>query len=95
MTRPGGTIVIAGTRGFGTGTPGFEPTCRLKEIRISGALGVDAASYEAGVELLASGKYPFAVIPRQVAHARRRGGPHPHHGRRSSAPPPVHGVLVP
>lgn len=67
LCRPGGTLVLAGTRGTAE-TPGFWPDLIVyKELRILGALGVDAAAYHAALELLASDKYPFATLPRQTA----------------------------
>lgn len=94
LVRPGGTMVVAGTRGHAE-FPGFNPDLIVyKEVRLHGALGVDVAAYRAAIDLLASGKYPFAELPRQVASlddtaelletmAGERGTP------------PVHGVLVP
>ncbi len=39
MARPAGTVVVAGTRGFGTGAPGFSPDMVVfKELRVIGAL---------------------------------------------------------
>lgn len=65
MARPGGTIVVAGTRGSAE-TPGFWPDLIVyKELRILGALGVDAAAYRHALALLASGRYPFAELPRR------------------------------
>jgi alcohol dehydrogenase len=96
MTRPGGTIVVAGTRGFGTGTPGFEPDVVVfKELRIQGALGVDAPSYDAAFDLLASGKYPFADVPRGVAPLDQAEELILTMAGEGDAAPPVHGVLVP
>jgi alcohol dehydrogenase len=92
--RTGGTMVVAGTRGDAK-MPPFSPDLIVyKEIRLIGALGVDVAAYRAALELLASGKYPFAELPREVVGldgasdlletmAGERGIP------------PVHGVLVP
>ncbi len=66
LARPGGTIVMAGARGSAE-TPGFMPDLIVfKELRILGALGVDAAAYQAALELLGTGKYPFADLPRRV-----------------------------
>jgi len=67
LARPGGTIVLAGTRGTGE-APGFDPDHIVyKELRILGALGVDAPAYRAAMEMLDSGRYPFAELPRRVA----------------------------
>lgn len=94
LVRPGGTMVVAGTRG-GSDIAGFNPDLIVyKEIRVEGALGVDVASYRAALDLLASEKYPFDDLPRQVVGldgaaelletmAGERGVP------------PVHAVLVP
>ena len=94
LARPGATMVVAGTRGGG-GTPGFDPDHVVyKELRIQGALGVDVAAYRAALDLLSSGTFPFAELPRQVVGldgtaelletmAGERGVP------------PVHAVLVP
>ena len=94
IARAGGTIVIAGTRGSAE-TPGFWPDLIVfKELRILGALGVDAIAYGAALELLASGRYPFAALPRRCATlenaddlVRSMAG--------EGADPPVHGVLTP
>ncbi len=94
LARAGGTVVVAGTRGSG-GTPGFEPDLVVyKELRILGALGVDAVAYRAALDLLASGKYPFAELPRRVVGldgvdglVRALAG--------ESGTPPVHGVVAP
>jgi alcohol dehydrogenase len=66
LARPGGTVVVAGTRGGG-GTPGFDPDHLVyKELRLVGALGVDTADYGAALELIARDTYPFAALPRQT-----------------------------
>lgn len=95
LARPGGTVVIAGTRGGVGGTPGFSPdTIVFKELRVLGALGVDVADYRAALDLLASARYPFAELPRRCAgfedtaellSSMAGEGP----------TPPVHGVFVP
>ena len=95
LARPGGTVVVAGTRGSAD-LPGFWPDLIVyKELRIQGALGVDAIAYRAALDILASHRYPFADLPRRVEGLdgvddllRSMAG-------EGDGPPPVHGVVVP
>jgi alcohol dehydrogenase len=96
LARTAGTVVVAGTRGWGSEAPGFSPdTVVYKELNIVGALGVNAPAYRAALELLASGRYPFETLPRRcvgldgVADLLATMG-----GERDDMPP-VHGVLMP
>lgn len=67
LVRPGGTVVLAGTRGTQSGPAPFDPdTIVYKEIRVLGALGVDAASYRPALAMLSDRAYPFAELPRRV-----------------------------
>jgi alcohol dehydrogenase len=67
LARASGRVVLAGTRGD-PNAPGFDPDLIVyKEIRVLGALGVDAPSYRAAFDLLASGAFPFADLPRRTA----------------------------
>jgi alcohol dehydrogenase len=67
LARTGGTIVVAGTRGSRE-MPGFDPDLVVyKELRIVGALGVDATAYRAALDLLATKRYPFAELLRRTA----------------------------
>jgi alcohol dehydrogenase len=66
----------------------------FKELRVVGALGVDSGAYRAALALLASGRYPFADLPRRVAALddaeeiiRSLAG--------EGDAPPVHGVIAP
>jgi alcohol dehydrogenase len=94
LARPGGTVVVAGTRGS-PDAPGFHPdTLVYKELRVLGALGVDAPAYRAALDMLAAGRFPFADLPRRIAGfaelpdlLESMAG--------EGAPPPVHGVFVP
>lgn len=95
LARPGGTIVLAGTRGSAE-TPGFDPDHIVyKELRILGALGVDITAYRKALDLLVAGRYPFADLPRQVAGfddleplIQILAGDRP-------GTPPIHGVFAP
>ncbi len=67
LVRSGGTVVLAGTRGD-PAAPGFDPDLIVyKEIRVLGALGVDASAYRAAFDLLAAGTFPFPDLPRRTA----------------------------
>jgi alcohol dehydrogenase len=96
LARPGGTVVVAGTRGGLTEAPGFHPDEVVgKELRVLGALGVDLDDHAAAFDVLASGRYPFAELPREVVGldgvadllARMAG--------EGDRPPPIHGVVAP
>jgi len=65
MTRPGGTLVLAGTRGS-QDTPGFWPDHIVyKELHVVGALGVDVTAYRAAIDVLVSRRWPFDDLPRR------------------------------
>ncbi len=96
MARPDGTVVVAGTRGFGAGAPGFTPDAVvLKELRVIGALGVDVTAYRAALDLLMSGRYPFESLPRRCARLEDAGELLATMAGERDGVPPVHGVLTP
>lgn len=67
MLRPGGTLVLAGTRGS-SDTPGFAPDHIVyKELHVVGALGVDVTAYRAAIDVLVSRRWPFEDLPRRCA----------------------------
>jgi alcohol dehydrogenase len=96
LVRPGGTVVLAGTRGGASEWPGFDPDLVVyKEARLLGALGVDAKAYGEALRVIASDRYPFAALARRVAGfgaieelLRTMAG-------ESGESPPVHAVFVP
>jgi alcohol dehydrogenase len=94
LARPGATVVLAGTRGSDE-TPGFSPdTVVYKELRLVGALGVDTASYEQALALLASG-HPIAGVSRRTVGLGELEELLVDMAGEGTAPPPLHGVLVP
>ncbi|MHB8465140.1 MAG: zinc-dependent alcohol dehydrogenase [Acidimicrobiales bacterium] len=94
LARAEGTVVIAGTRGEAS-TPGFHPDHVVyKELRIVGALGVDTPAYRQALDLLASGRYPFADLPRASVGLDAVEGLLLTMAGEAGAPP-VHGVVRP
>jgi alcohol dehydrogenase len=67
----------------------------LKELRIVGALGVDATAYRAALDLLASGRYPFADIPRRCVGLDAAEDLLATMAGERDGVPPVHGVVTP
>lgn len=95
LARPGGTIVVAGTRA-GAAVPGFDPDhIVLKELRVLGALGVDVAAYRSALDLLVSEAYPFASLSRRTVGLAGVSGLLEVMSGGDDAIPPVHGVVVP
>jgi alcohol dehydrogenase len=95
LARPGGTIVVAGTRGT-TETPGFVPDLLVyKELRVLGALGVDGPAYRHALDLLATGSHPWAELPREVQGFAGVEGLLQRLAGEEAGPIPVHGVFVP
>jgi alcohol dehydrogenase len=65
LCRPGGTLVVAGTRGTHT-IDGFNPDrIVLKELRVLGARGVDGVAYADALAMLADDAR-FGLISRQT-----------------------------
>lgn len=59
MTRRGGTIVLAGTKGLKPVPNFLSDKVVIKELTMMGALGVDYRAYEAAIRLIESGRYPL------------------------------------
>lgn len=93
LVRSGGTVVVAGTRGASTT---FWPDLIVyKEVRIQGALGVDAPAYRRALEILDAGRYPFDALPRRTTDLDGLPELLEVMAGEREAPPPVHGVLTP
>ena len=55
----GGTIVLAGVKGFKPIPEFVSDKIVLKEITIKGAIGVTSSGYTSAIRLLEAGKYPI------------------------------------
>jgi alcohol dehydrogenase len=93
LARAGGTVVVAGTRGAPVSIP--SDTLVAKEVHMIGALGVDSAAYRSALSLLASGRFPFADLPRRVTGLDGAESLLLAMAGEADAPPPVHGVIAP
>ena len=57
--RPGGTVVLAGVKGFRPIPDFVSDKIVLKEITIRGAIGVTSSGYRSAIRLLESGRVPM------------------------------------
>jgi threonine dehydrogenase-like Zn-dependent dehydrogenase len=57
--RPGGTVVLAGVKGFKPVPDFVSDKIVMKEISIRGAIGVTSTGYASAIRLIESGKYPI------------------------------------
>jgi len=57
--RPGGTIVLAGVKGFKEIPKFVSDKIVLKEITLRGAIGVTSTGYESAIRLIESGRVPL------------------------------------
>ena len=95
LARPAGTIVLAGVRGSEDAV-GFNPDLVVfKELRILGALGVDAPAYRAALDMIAAGTYPFADLPRRIADLDQLESLVQTRAGEGDSDIPVHGVFQP
>jgi threonine dehydrogenase-like Zn-dependent dehydrogenase len=60
--RPGGTIVLAGVKGFKPIPDFVSDNIVMKEISIRGAIGVTSTGYCSAIRLIESGKYPIEAM---------------------------------
>src|SRR5436309_2990509 len=84
-------IVLPVPAGVAPGLVGY------KELRIMGAFGVDGTAYRAALDLLATGRYPFADLPRRTAGLDGVGPLLATMAGEGAAgePVPIHAVVVP
>jgi threonine dehydrogenase-like Zn-dependent dehydrogenase len=95
MARPGGTVVLGGLKG-GVPVPGFiSDRVVLRQLRVQGVGGHDAASVDAALDLIASHSFPLHLmrthtLPLDNAETAVRMV-----GREVPGEDPVHVTLVP
>lgn len=95
LARPGGRVIVAGTRGP-VPVDGFIPDAVVvKELHIIGALGVDVDAYRPALDLLATARWPFAELPRRCVGLDGVEGLLQIMAGETGESPPVHGVVVP
>lgn len=94
LARPGGTVVVAGTRGSHL-LHDFSPDrIVLKELRVLGARGVDGTAYATALELLATDDR-FQSLPRHTVGLDAVAVSDLLDTMASGANPPLHAVVVP
>ena len=59
MVRAGGTIVLAGVKGFKPVDNFVSDLIVMKEINLRGAIGVTSSGYKSAIDLLENGNVPF------------------------------------
>ncbi|TDJ15040.1 MAG: alcohol dehydrogenase [Deltaproteobacteria bacterium] len=59
FVKPGGTIVLAGVKGFKPVPDFISDKIVLKEISIRGAIGVTSTGYKSAIDLIESGRSPI------------------------------------
>ncbi len=95
MAAKGGRLVLAGVRNSRE-TPGFNPDVIVfNELTIIGALGVDAPVYRRALDLLASDRYPFRDLPREIVNIENAADILASMAGESDSVPPIHAVLTP
>ena len=62
MVRPGGTIVLAGVKGFKPVDQFVSDLIVMKEITIKGAFGVTSSGYDNAIRLIESGRIDFSLM---------------------------------
>ncbi len=94
LVRPGGTVVVAGTRGQHV-LHEFNPDrIVFKELRLIGARGVDGPAYQTALDLL-SADDRLAAIPRRTAGLDPAAVSGLLEDLAHGAEPPLHAVMVP
>lgn len=62
MVRPGGTIVLAGVKGFKPVDDFVSDLIVMKEVKIQGAIGVTSSGYRSAIRLIESRRVPLETM---------------------------------
>ncbi|HEX7036671.1 MAG TPA: zinc-binding dehydrogenase [Pseudomonadales bacterium] len=62
IVRPGGTVVLAGVKGFKAVPDFVSDLIVMKEINVRGAIGVTSSGYRNAIRLIESGRAPLAAM---------------------------------
>jgi threonine dehydrogenase-like Zn-dependent dehydrogenase len=62
MARPGGTVVLAGVKGFKAVERFVSDLVVMKELTIRGAIGVTSSGYRQAIRLIESGRVPIELM---------------------------------
>lgn len=62
MVRAGGTVVLAGVKGFKAVDNFVSDLVVMKEINIRGAIGVTSSGYRSAIRLIESGRVPLELM---------------------------------
>lgn len=94
LIRPGGTVVVAGTRGHHT-IKEFNPDrIVLKELKVIGARGVDGTAYRSALDLLATDS-GLTRVPRRTSGLSADAVSSLLEDMARGIEPPLHAVVVP
>ncbi|MCH5677572.1 zinc-dependent alcohol dehydrogenase [Streptomyces gilvus] len=94
LVRPGGTVVVAGTRGAHPLREFNPDRIVLKELRLLGARGVDGAAYSAALDLLAADQR-LRTLPRRTVGLDPEALSELLTTMAGGDAPPLHAVVVP
>jgi alcohol dehydrogenase len=94
LARDGGRVSVAGFHGDGM-LPDFRPDLiMMKELRVLGAGSAKRPHYDAAIEMLASGRHPFADLASAVADLDQLSGLLARLAGETQESPPNFGALV-
>lgn len=94
LVRPGGKVVVAGTRGNHVLHEFSPDRIVLKELQVLGARGVDGTAYAAALDLLAKDDR-FSLLPRHTVKLDAEAVSDLLGTMATGANPPLHAVIVP